>query len=201
MPCAPSFTGTPTNTALDPVFALQACRARQHLLLVLQNRLHHLHRRRRRSVVSASGLQILHDLGAAVARALHQPVDGGLVQQLRSAECPKHWSGARDGTMVSPCPPSTSAVTFSTETFSSCAMNVRKRAVSRTPAMPITRVLGEFRDLKRGPAHGVQRIRHQDQDRVAAKPSRPVRWRSSPLRSWRAANRRGSCRACAENRP
>ena len=48
------------------------------------------------------------------------------------------------GTMVSPWPPSTTAVTFSTETFSSAAMNVRNRAVSSTPAMPMTRCLGNF---------------------------------------------------------
>ena len=46
--------------------------------------------------------------------------------------------------MVSPCPPSTTAVTFSTETFNSAAMNVRKRAVSSTPAIPITRFFGNF---------------------------------------------------------
>ncbi len=46
------------------------------------------------------------------------------------------------GTIVSPCPPSTNAVTFSTETFSSCAMNVRNRAESSTPAIPITRSRG-----------------------------------------------------------
>ena len=45
------------------------------------------------------------------------------------------------GTMVSPWPPITTPVTFSTETFSSCAMKVRKRALSSTPAMPITRFL------------------------------------------------------------
>ena len=44
--------------------------------------------------------------------------------------------------MVSPCPPSTNAVTFSTETSSSWAMNVRNRAESSTPAIPMTRCLG-----------------------------------------------------------
>ncbi len=45
--------------------------------------------------------------------------------------------------MVSPCPPSTNAWTFSTETFSSMAMKVRMRAESRTPAMPTTRSRGK----------------------------------------------------------
>ena len=43
---------------------------------------------------------------------------------------------------MSPCPPSTNAWTFSTETFSSIAMNVRIRAESSTPAMPMTRSRG-----------------------------------------------------------
>ena len=46
------------------------------------------------------------------------------------------------GTMVSPCPPRTKAWVFSTDTFSSMAMNARKRAESSTPAMPMTRFLG-----------------------------------------------------------
>ena len=51
------------------------------------------------------------------------------------------------GTMVSPWPPITTAVTFSTDTFSSCAMNVRKRALSRMPAIPITRFLLNFETM------------------------------------------------------
>ncbi len=42
--------------------------------------------------------------------------------------------------MVSPCPPRTNAVTFSTLTPSSMAMKARKRAESSTPAMPMTRL-------------------------------------------------------------
>jgi hypothetical protein len=46
------------------------------------------------------------------------------------------------GTIVSPWPPSTKAVTFSTETLSASAMNQRMRAESSTPAMPMTRSFG-----------------------------------------------------------
>jgi len=45
--------------------------------------------------------------------------------------------------MVSPWPPSTNALVFSTETPSSMAMNARMRAESRTPAIPNTRCLGK----------------------------------------------------------
>ena len=47
------------------------------------------------------------------------------------------------GTIVSPCPPSTNAVTFSTETSSASARKQRMRAESSTPAMPITRCFGK----------------------------------------------------------
>ena len=44
--------------------------------------------------------------------------------------------------MVSPWPPSTKAVTSSTETLNSSARKVRKRALSSTPAMPTTMLCG-----------------------------------------------------------
>ena len=44
-----------------------------------------------------------------------------------------------NGTIVSPWPPSTIAVTLSIETFNSWATKVRNRAVSRMPAIPMTR--------------------------------------------------------------
>ena len=47
------------------------------------------------------------------------------------------------GTIWSPWPPSTYACTSFTETPSSHARNVRKRAVSSTPAMPTTRFFGK----------------------------------------------------------
>jgi hypothetical protein len=46
------------------------------------------------------------------------------------------------GTIVSPWPPSTSALMFVTETPIASPRNVRKRAVSNTPAMPIIRFFG-----------------------------------------------------------
>ena len=46
------------------------------------------------------------------------------------------------GTIVSPWPPSTKAVTSSTETLNSSARKWRKRALSSTPAMPTTMLCG-----------------------------------------------------------
>ena len=51
------------------------------------------------------------------------------------------------GTIVSPWPPSTMACTFSMETSRASQMNVRMRAESSTPAMPITRSRGNFASL------------------------------------------------------
>ncbi len=45
--------------------------------------------------------------------------------------------------MVSPCPPSTRAWTSRTDAPTSWATKVRKRAVSRMPAIPITRLRGK----------------------------------------------------------
>ena len=57
------------------------------------------------------------------------------------------------GTIWSPCPPRTTAVTSFTDTSSSCEMNAAKRAVSRIPAMPTTR-----RFLKRDAAFATWHI-------------------------------------------
>ena len=54
--------------------------------------------------------------------------------------------------MLSPCPPSTSANTLSVETPISMAMKARMRAVSRMPAMPITRSRGNP-DTRRATSH------------------------------------------------
>ena len=70
--------------------------------------------------------------------------------------------------MVSPWPPSTKAVTFSTETRSSWAMKVRKRAESSTPGHPDHSLVGEPRLLPRQLRHGVERVGDQDQDGTGA---------------------------------
>ena len=48
------------------------------------------------------------------------------------------------GTIVSPWPPSTKHEMSAGDTFSSSAMNVRMRAESSTPAMPMTRSRGNL---------------------------------------------------------
>ena len=45
-------------------------------------------------------------------------------------------------------------------------MNVRNRAESRTPAIPITRSRGKPEAAMRDVAHRVERVRDDDQDRV-----------------------------------
>ncbi len=53
---------------------------------------------------------------------------------------------------MSPCPPSTKACVFSTETPSASARNHRIRAESSTPAMPKTRSRGSF-ETRRATSH------------------------------------------------
>ena len=67
---------------------------------------------------------------------------------------------------MSPWPPSTKAWVSSTDTPSSSAMNVRKRAESSTPAMPRTRSRGKPEAPQRDVAHRVERVGDDDQDRV-----------------------------------
>ena len=124
MPLAPNFTGTPTIQTLDAVFAVEIAAQGRTFFLSFRMDSTISHGGRRRRIIRAAGLQIFHDLGAAVACSLHEPIDGRLVGQLRQRNA-RTLVNRTSGTMVSPCPPSTIAVTFSNETFSSSAINVR----------------------------------------------------------------------------
>ena len=73
-PRAPSFPDA-YEKSLDPIFAFEVGGAGQHLFLVLQNRLRHLHGGGGRGIVGAAGLQILDDFGAAVAGAVDEAVE------------------------------------------------------------------------------------------------------------------------------
>ena len=79
------------------------------------------------------------------------------------------------GTIWSPWPPSTIAVTSLTDMPVSRAMKVEKRAVSRMPAMPKTRSFGQPDDVLRDVAHGVERVRDDDEDRARGSRRRPAR--------------------------
>ncbi len=57
-------------------------------------------------------------------------------------ECRRPSNSATNGTMSSPCPPSTKAETSSIDTRNSSARKCRNREVSSTPAMPITMLRG-----------------------------------------------------------
>ena len=70
-------------------------------------------------VIGAAGLQVFHDLGAAIARALNDGVKP-VFSNSSVIGMPATVEYRASGTMVSPWPPSTNAVTFSTLTLSSC---------------------------------------------------------------------------------
>ena len=100
--------------------------AGQHPLLVLEIAFGHGDGRRGRGVIGRAGLQQADDFGAAVAGALHDLVDpllGGPLHgdEIGHRECRRPSNSATSGTMVSPWPPSTKAVTSSTETLNSSA--------------------------------------------------------------------------------
>src|ERR1035437_6242115 len=76
------LAGHANEQAVDTVLAFEIGGARHDLLLVLKDGLNHLRDCGRRRVVSAPGLEVLDDLGAAVAGALHQAREGGCVHQL-----------------------------------------------------------------------------------------------------------------------
>ena len=68
--------------------------------------------------------------------------------------------------MSSPWPPSTKAVTSSTETLNSSARKKRKRAESSTPAMPTTLLRGQAGELLQRPDHRVERVGDADDEGV-----------------------------------
>src|ERR1700691_3953457 len=81
---------TPSELAWDaeeeiphPILPFEPGGARQHTLLVPDDRFDHLDRGRGRCVVRRPGLEMLDDLGAAIARAHDHRVELRLVEQLR----------------------------------------------------------------------------------------------------------------------
>ena len=92
--------------------------------------------------VPGRGAEQVHDLAAALARPLDHRVDPLLRDELRQRD-PPTVVAETTGTIWSPWPPSTSAVTSFTDAPVSQAMKVEKRAVSRIPAMPKTRSFGQ----------------------------------------------------------
>ena len=67
---------------------------------------------------------------------------------------------------MSPWPPSTKAVTSSTETLNSSARNQRNRAESSTPAMPTTLLAGRPDRTLHHPHHDVERVGDHDDEGV-----------------------------------
>ena len=71
------LAGNADVVAVDAVLALQISRAGKNLLLVLEDGFDHLSDCGRGGVVGAAGLEVLDDLGAAVAGALDEWLRGG----------------------------------------------------------------------------------------------------------------------------
>ena len=69
-PVASELAGHAEEEILHAVLAFEPRGARQNASLIVDDRFGHLHRARRRRVVRRAGLEVLHDLGAAVAGAV-----------------------------------------------------------------------------------------------------------------------------------
>src|SRR5262249_23886529 len=79
---APELHRHPDVKSLRPVLPFEIRGAGKDLLLVLENRLHHLDGGGGGRVVGAARLQIVHDLGADVGRARDQRVDRVIRQEI-----------------------------------------------------------------------------------------------------------------------
>src|SRR5574341_159510 len=150
---------------LHPVLAVQVRRARQDLLLVLEDRLEHLDRRGGRRIVRAPALEERDDLRAAVGRALHERVDRVLRQELRDRD-------AGDGRIARQ----------RHHRVTVAAQHEGRDVLDGDPELPRDErpeargvedprhaddPLGrEARPLPRELDHRVERVRHADQDRV-----------------------------------
>jgi hypothetical protein len=164
-PRAPSFTGTPTNRPRIPYSPFEVNRAGKDFLFVLEDGFHHFDDggRRRRNTPSRSSACLTISAPPS-ARAVHdahqcdrlgQQVgegnsgDGGVARQRHHG----HHHGRRAQRRVH---------VFHARRRVPRTTNALMRAESNTPAMPITRSLGESADLEGRLGHGVERIGHHE---------------------------------------
>ena len=182
--------------AVDPVLALEVGGAGQDALLVEHDRVDHLRRRGAGRVPGGRAEQV-DELAAALARALDHLVDPSRVGTSCSSGTPPTVVAETTGTIWSPWPPSTIAVTSFTERRVSQAMKAEKRAVSRMPGHADDALLREARDVLRDVAHRVERV--GDDDRGSRRGERATACSVTCRRSSRSSSRgrRGSCRASA----
>ena len=174
-PRAPSLAGTPTYTSRMPYSPVVQAHTGSTSFVSAGDRLDHRHHRRARARSTPTP-------SSAARRSPRPP--SRVRWNRRSSVCSSTSSGnglpltvacRGRATIASPWEPSVIASTPVVDTPSSSAMKYRRRAESRTPAMPTTRSRREPGLLRGEERHLVQRVRHDDQDRVRA--SRRSPWR------------------------
>ena len=150
-----------------PYCAFEVRRARQNLLLVLENRFGHLHRRGRRRIVSAARLPDASRSPAPPFRVRStMQVDGRLIHQFSKRNSPLPLVSRTTGTMVSPCPPITTPVTFSTRDLQLCRdeCTEAERYPALQPAAELHAVLGELGRPERHLCHPRRGDSYDDDD-------------------------------------
>ena len=131
------------------------------------DRVDHL-RGRRAGRVPGRRAEQLHELAAALRRALDHRLDPLLGDELAQRDAADRRRARRPGPSGRRGRRARPRCTSLTDAPVSQAMNVWKRAVSRMPAWPKTRSFGKPGDVLRDVAHRVERVRDDDEDRVGA---------------------------------
>ena len=164
-PLRPSLQGTPRNKPESPYSPSSHAAHGRMRLRSLHDRLDHLHRAGRRRIVRRAGLEVLHDLGAAVARALHDRVELLARHELRHRDPADRRVGDERHHRV--------AVPAEHHRLDVAHRHVERLGEERAVARRIEHtghaddaLAREARHVLRDVAHHVERVRDHDDDRV-----------------------------------
>src|SRR4051812_1173183 len=149
----------------EAVLALEQRGAGQHALLVEHDRVDHLHRRGGRGVVRGPRLEMTYDLGAAVAGALHDLVQPCALDELAHRDARDVGVGDdRDHLVTVAAQHEAGDVAHrDAQLPGDEGAEARRVEHARHADHPL---LGEAAGLVGHGAHGVERVRDHDQDRV-----------------------------------
>src|SRR5688572_3694566 len=162
---SPKLTGNPEKQSGHPILSLEPRGAWENALLIANDRFTHLHRRCRRSVIGRAGLEIFHDLGAAVASALDDCIEPLLGHQLAD------WNAAH--TRVGDERNHRVAVAAQDHRLDVADRDAERFCDERSVARGVEyaghtehALAWKAGDCLRNVRHDVERVRHHDDDRV-----------------------------------
>src|SRR5262249_39113825 len=150
---------------VDPVLARQVNGAGKDFFLVFENRFYHFRGGGRGGIVSAAGLEILHDLGSAVARPLDNDIQPVLGNQLGDGNS-GHGGIARQGNHGI----AVAAQHEGGHVFHAYIQFLRDEGTEARgiehPGHADHAIAGELAELVRRLGHGVERVGNDDEDAV-----------------------------------